>query len=198
MVGDPSHEGQVGVSFEPIDTPDRDTLVDVKGTLWITTEKPRLSTLEFVYTGLEPAAKDAGGIVHFSLTPRGTSMVDYWQIRTVFLGTDERSPRRGLPRRYHTEFYVVRGLLIGGQVMSATWSDHGELPYPRVVGTVVDSTRQPVPGARVWLYDTKDTAVTNSAGHFELPPHRPPGTLSFLLPTAHSLALVFHGRFLCS
>jgi hypothetical protein len=173
VMGDPTHTGQVGVAFDPIETADRDTLVDVKGVLWIDTERRRLTTLEFTYTGLEPAEKGAGGVVHFTLSPRGTAIVDLWQIHAMQLGTDERSPRRGLPRRYHSEYYVVKGLLIGGEIVSITWSDHGELPYPRVVGTVVDSARQPVAGARVWLYGGKDTVVSNASGKFELPPKLP-------------------------
>jgi hypothetical protein len=175
VTGSKDHDGQVGVAFEPITDRGRDTLVDIRGTLWIDADKPRLRTLEFTYTGLEPAAKGSGGDIRFSVTPRGTTLIDHWQIRTAVLANDASEPtgglrRRNVPRTARTEYRVVDYMRMGGELVDAAWSGTpGVPPFPRIVGTVVDSGDHPVAGARVWWRDGRDTVTTDAEGKFEMP-----------------------------
>ncbi len=85
QTADAAHRGQIGLAFAP--TPGRDTIVDVKGTVWIDTVDPRLRSLDFTYTSLEPAAMQAGagGHIEFRTMGNGVSFVERWQLRLPVL-----------------------------------------------------------------------------------------------------------------
>ena len=53
VAGTREHGGDVGIGFEPVELDGRDTLVDIKGVLWMDRKTPALRSLEFEYTGLE-------------------------------------------------------------------------------------------------------------------------------------------------
>jgi hypothetical protein len=173
---DRHHPDQVGIAFEPTDDPERDTLVDVSGVLWLDRKTPALRSLEFRYTNLEPEARESGGEIFFRNMPNGASMIERWVIHTALLAVEvnprDNFPRRApLPRSLRRNAHKIGISEVGGEVASVQWKDgslwHGRLPH--VTGLLTDTAGAPVPGARVWMVKTSDTVTTNEAGRFELP-----------------------------
>jgi hypothetical protein len=173
---DRHHADQIGIAFEPVHDGDRDTLVDVRGVLWLDRTTPALRSLEFHYTGLEPDARESGGEITFRIMPNGASMIERWIIHAEILAmeAERRSDgwRRALPpreMRRNTRRLGTRE--VGGEVASVEWPDgstwHG--PLPRITGVLTDSTGVPVTGARVWMVKTSDTVTTGADGRFSLP-----------------------------
>ena len=73
-----------------------------------------------------------------------------------------------------------------------------EASHIRARGTVVDSTRQPVPAHASGSRHRRHGDHYGSTGHFELPPHVPGHVCrSCFRQRTRSLGIV-HGRFLCS
>ncbi|MES2178807.1 MAG: carboxypeptidase regulatory-like domain-containing protein [Gemmatimonadota bacterium] len=182
---DRDHAGQLGIAFEPTREGFRDTLVDVRGALWLDPESPALRSIEFTYTGLEPAARESGGEVTFAQMPNGTSLVQHWSIHTAIIAVDESRDdgirRRPPPRELRRNRRVTALHEAGGDVASASWPDgtswHGE--YPRIVGLLTDAAGEPVVGARVWIAKSRDTVTTDSAGRFAFP-YMSPGLYAVL------------------
>jgi Carboxypeptidase regulatory-like domain len=179
--GDREHADQVGIAFEPTNDSDRDTLVDVRGVLWIDRAKPALRSLEFRYTGLEPDARESGGEIIFRLMPNGASMIERWTIHTTIVAMDvelhsDGLRRAAIPRALRRNTRRLGTHEVGGEVASVQWPDgstwHGTLP--RISGVLTDSDGTPVVGARVWMAKTGDTVTTTEDGRFSLP-HVMPG-----------------------
>ncbi|MEP6732351.1 MAG: carboxypeptidase-like regulatory domain-containing protein [bacterium] len=173
---DRDHADQVGIAFEPVRDNDRDTLVDVRGVLWLDRAKPALRSLQFEYTGLEPAARESGGEVVFRVMPNGVSMIERWVIRAAIIATEVQVSASGLrrplrAREYRMNSHRVATQEIGGELASAQWPDgsawHGLLP--RISGILADSAGTAIAGARVWMAKTNDTVVTDPNGRFSLP-----------------------------
>src|SRR6185437_6417194 len=80
---DGAHRGQFGLAFTPVPSRNRDTLVDVTGTIWIDGVTPEIRTLDFLYTALEPAAADmkSGGHIEFRTMSNGIAFVQRWFLR---------------------------------------------------------------------------------------------------------------------
>lgn len=189
---DARHPGQVGVAFEPVS--ERDTVVDIRGVLWIDRAVPALRSLEFRYTGLEPIARESGGEITFLLMPNGVAMIQRWNIRTMMIAmdADERYDRvqRSLPprsQRRNTRNIGMRE--VSGEVASVHWRDgsawFGRLP--RIGGIVTDSAGRPVAGARVWMMESGDTVTSGADGRFLLPPVLP--TIRAVLASDSTFAL---------
>jgi hypothetical protein len=173
---DDKHEDQIGLGFDPIDDEARDTLVDISGVLWIDRARDALRALEFRYTNLEPAIRDAGGEIQFVTLPTGAPMIASWTIHAPTIAVDVPGTANGvyhrpLPRARRVNIRILGDRIFGGEVASAEWADgtrwHGDVP--RIVGTVVDMAGQPVVGARVWLRDGTDTLRTAADGTFQFP-----------------------------
>ena len=177
--GDGPRAGEIGIAFDPVPDPARDTLVDVSGVLWLDRANIRLRGLEFHYTNLEPEARGSGGEITFATMPTGVPFIEKWVIHSTVLAWDaERSDlaRRPVPRsaRYNTRTLGYRET--GGQIAAADWPDgtRWSSTLPKIAGVVVNRDGSPAAGARVWLRDTRDTARTDAAGRFEFAP-MPPG-----------------------
>ena len=174
VAGDARHPREVGVAFEPITAHGRDTLVDIAGALWIDPGRAALRSLEFTYTGLEPAAtRESGGEVVFTVNAHGAPMVSRWEIRTAELASDSHETLDGIrrrlpPRAERTDVRVVHYIDTGGQLTSIMWGAGDESAETFVLGTVSDESRHAVRGARVWLSNGSDTAVTDAQGHFSI------------------------------
>jgi hypothetical protein len=173
---DDKHRGEVGLGFDPIEDQARDTLVDISGVLWIDRTRDALRSLEFKYTNLEPAIHDAGGEVQFAVLPNGAPMIASWTIHAPTIAVDVSSNPSGvyhrpLPRSRRLNIRILGDRIFGGEVASAEWPDgtswHGDVP--RVTGIVVDMAGHPVPDARVWLRDGKDTVRSAADGTFQFP-----------------------------
>ena len=80
-----AHSGQIGLAFTPAPGRGRDTLVDVRGVIWIDRATPALRTLDFLYTALERPAMNfgAGGHIEFVTLSNGISFIDQWVLRLV-------------------------------------------------------------------------------------------------------------------
>ncbi len=192
VAADPPHAGQVGIGFEPVD-PERDSLVDIHGTLWLDAKTLDLRTLDFEYTNVERVRDGIGGNVFFQLMPTGVPMVVRWTIHSPIIATDESgvSPegvRHSLPPRpQRSRFRVLGYQLLGAEARGVSWSD-GTTWAPRlssIQGVVADLHGQVIEGARVWLSGLPDTVVTDSMGVFRLP--RPMGGGLFTLFAADSI-----------
>jgi carboxypeptidase family protein len=178
---DAAHPDQVGLGFEPVARGSgRDSLVDVVGVLWLDSNPPALRSLEFRFTGLEPApeAARARGSIRFRAMPNGIVFIDGWSMRIPVLrgfaraGT-KRTERRGLA--------VAELREKGGEVVAASWPDSTRWSAPggvegltRVTGRVLESrSRSPMPDALAYIEGLADTAVTDVAGAFTLSPFIP-------------------------
>lgn len=193
--GQGPNEAQVGIAFDPIKDDVRDTVVDVTGTLWLDRTTLGLRRVEYHYTNLEFAAREAGGEIDFTMMPTGIPMIERWKIHTPMLAYDvsvgtngvARVPSRSNRRNVRTLGYRE----IGGQVASAMWSDgtrwQGNLPH--LHGTVLDVSGAPVANAFVWIHDRPDTVRTGRDGRFDFPPMGPG---SYVVNASDS-ALARHG-----
>lgn len=173
-------ESQIGIAFDPIATPERDTVVDVAGALWLDRATYAPHDIEFRYTNLERESHDSGGDIRFALMPNGISMVERWQIRTAVIAIDEPATPAGLatretPRPDRRNARVIAYQHIGGEIASATWPDgkHWEGNLPSIRGRVVNADSTPVANAVVWIFDRQDTVRTDAAGRFRFAPLEP-------------------------
>lgn len=192
VAADPPHAGQVGIGFEPVD-PERDSLVDIHGTLWLDAKTLDLRTLDFEYTNVERVRDGIGGNVFFQSMPTGVPMIVRWTIHSPIIATDESSVspegvRHSLPPRpQRSRFRVLGYQLLGAEARRVNWSD-GTSWLPRlssIQGVVADLHGLVIEGARVWLSGMPDTVVTDSMGVFRLP--RPMGGGLFTLLAADSV-----------
>ena len=171
---DRRHPDAVGVAFDPIDTRGRDTLVDIAGVLWLDPRRAALQSIDFTYTGLEPAASDrSGGEVVFTVNAHGAPMVSRWEIRSVELATDDPRPldpvrHRPPPRAERIRLHVVHEFRTGGQLLSIVWASDEGIEGAAIAGTVSDENGRSVRGARVWIADRSDTVVTDAQGRFAI------------------------------
>lgn len=171
---------QIGIAFDPIATPARDTVVDIAGALWLDRVTYAPHDIEFRYTNLEREGRDSGGEVDFALMPNGISMIERWQIRSVVVvmdvpATTTNLARRDIPRRDRSNARVLAYQHIGGEIADAVWPDgkHWAGNLPSIQGTVIDADSIPVANAVVWTLDRRDTVRTDAAGHFKFPPMEP-------------------------
>lgn len=156
----------VGLEFEPV--PDRD-VAEVAGTMWLDPVSAQLQRLDFRYVNLGVPARlmraSPGGSVAFMTLPNGTWIVPSWHLRMF-----RPDPAASLAAiiMEHGEVLRVRdqrGLVFEG--------DRGG----RIVGTVFDSLRAGLPGARVFLNGEGTEVVTDADGRFEMT-HLGPWTYS--------------------
>lgn len=175
VAGERGHEGDIGIGFDPVNERGRDTLVDVRGVLWIDSARHELRSLEFQYTGLEPSARTSGGDIEFEVMPNGAPMITRWTIRSAVLAVEApiTAPivqRRPPDRRDRTDVRVLSWREEGGSVATATWPDgrswRGALRT--IAGKLVGELGRPIAGARVWLWNGPDTVTSDSTGAYAL------------------------------
>lgn len=172
VVRDDDRPGDLGLEFTP--ARERRGLVDVRGTLWLRRDDPRIEDVEFSYTELGgvTSARQAGGFLEFATLPNGVTLLSRWAIRMprVVVRAQEGSSAGGIgiaggsPR--------VTGVHeTGGVVVNASWVD-GSVFAPviaRIAGVVHRMPHDtPVPGAAVRLEATGATTTSDSNGRFVL------------------------------
>ena len=179
---DRDHPAQVGIAFEPASGAGRDTLVDVSGVLWLDRDHPELRTLEFKYTGLEPAASSArtGGIISFRTMANGVVFIDWWWLRYPVMVASFRSTVSSpyqqtlFDRRSERRDLRVNELdQSGGELLSASWPDGTTISLEpgRIVGHVMEKgTAKPRAGVIVKLEGTYEETKTDSSGAFVFTP----------------------------
>ncbi len=155
---------RVGLEFEPVRGRRQP---DVRGTLWIDPGTSELRSVEFRYTGLDPALAEQGpvGEIQFMAVPSGEWVVQAWRIRMPEMG------RSASPLRPRTSA-VVRHREAGGEVLEIADRD-GQIVYaaePAILtGTVFDSTHlSPLAGATVAFEGTTYRDITDGEGRFAL------------------------------
>ena len=184
---DAEHPGAIGLAFEPAQG--RDSLVDVRGVLWLDAGVLALRSMDFRFTQLEPAAIRAGtgGALRFHAMANGVVFIEQWSMRLPVLKEDQRTAPARIDQMARGQDAsgnslrisrilnraVVQMSEVGGIVMGAKWSD--SLTYqkamPPVTGTVlVERTSMPLSGVIVSLVGTSDSARTDSAGRFSFHP----------------------------
>jgi hypothetical protein len=187
---DAEHAGQIGIAFAPIPSRLQDTLVDVRGVIWLDAIDPRLRSLDFAYTALEPAAisAKAGGHVQFRTMENGVSFIDDWFIQTPILEPGprpdgfHRAASVSTRRSERVDWRVARVVRDGGNVLDAQWADGTQwhAASSGVRGTVRERDGWPVASARVAIAASNDTTKTDSTGGFALIP-LPPGTYTLVV-----------------
>ncbi|MFI5227955.1 MAG: carboxypeptidase-like regulatory domain-containing protein [Gemmatimonadales bacterium] len=174
--GSGTHAGEVGIGFEPVADRMRDTLVDVKGVLWLSPSAHALRSLEFNYTDLEREADISGGEVIFTVMPTGAPMITRWEIRSARLSVIDPITLPGIKRklfdrRDRTNVRLINVREDGGRVVTATWPDGRQwrdTTLRTVSGQLVADAGTPIGGMTVWLDDSPDSTVTDEAGNFTL------------------------------
>jgi hypothetical protein len=175
VAADPAHAGDVGIGFDPV-TAEPDSLVEIRGTVWLNAKTLDLRTVDFDYTNLEPVKDGSSGSITFQSMPSGVPMIVRWTIHSPIIATDESEMSSGIrrslpPRPERRRFRVLGYQVLGAEARQVTWPD-GSTWQPRlasVTGLIVDLHGRVVPGARVWLNAMGDTVVTDTAGVFRLP-----------------------------
>ena len=181
---DADHPSQIGVAFTPVESRARDSLVDVRGTIWIDSASPQLRSLEFSYTALEPAAMlaGAGGHIEFRQAPNGTALTQQWSLRlpSVVIKIHESTQSR----RKRSDAFVDGISETGGVVLDAAWPEGVEWHEPAtgIEGVVTRGSGNGgarVANALVALAGTNDTTRADAQGQFRLAP-LVPGTYSIV------------------
>lgn len=174
VAADPAHRNEIGIAFDPIDA-ERDTVVDIRGTVWLDRKDLNLRTLDFDYTNLERVKSGAGGNITFQLMPSGVPMIVKWMIHSPEIATDVELTASGvrrapLPRPARTSYRVLGYIETGAHVRQVAWADGTRWAprLPAVTGFVVDSHGRRIAGARVWMYGIQDTALTDTLGEFRM------------------------------
>ncbi len=189
--GSDLRRNQIGLAFTPLRDHSRDTLVDVRGVIWMDRDTPALRTLEFRYTGLEPAAERAetGGYMEFQSMANGVTFIEYWQLRLPLMSRPVQpardpsslSSRPANDRRTNRfDARVVQIQETGGEVLDARWpgGERWNVPPTGIVGTVMQrGTQSPSQYTIVGIPGSGASTVTNERGEYSLTP-LPAGTYS--------------------
>jgi hypothetical protein len=158
-------DGLIGLAFEP--TPDRRSLVEVTGTLWLDAESSELRWLEYRYENLDPEIRsdELGGHVEFRHMPDGGWIVSNWWIRMP------RAARQLTLRGDEMRTFVAGFREAGGMVLGLQEAGR-PLGHPSLLGGVEGVVREnlgaPLSGARVEVVGTDRTTVTDATGAFTM------------------------------
>jgi hypothetical protein len=178
QAADRDHVDQIGLAFSP--ARGRDRLVDVAGVVWMDRVSPRIRSLDFRYTGLEPAAErvGSGGHIEFRSMETGVAFVERWHLRLATLVVDGKqrvdfAPGLSRDRRGRNEFRVAELRESGGSVLTAVWPDGAVWSdsLAGLTGSVVQRRSSlSIPAAVVALSGTNQRTLTAADGSFELVP----------------------------
>jgi hypothetical protein len=174
QTGDEAHRGLVALTFEPRQVGRSDSIVDVRGELWIDPQNSTLVQLNFRYTGVDDAARRAGigGILHFESLRNGIVFIDHWSIAVVTLRQVSNS----------RVFRVARMNESGGIVLTAEWPDGTRYEgRPGAVSGVVSESGGSHPARSIVVaIEGVDSTSTDQRGRFSFGP-LPPGLYSLRL-----------------
>ncbi|MGQ0814582.1 MAG: carboxypeptidase regulatory-like domain-containing protein, partial [Gemmatimonadota bacterium] len=154
--GQDDARGLIGLSFEPVRGR---SVPDIAGTLWLDPKTSKLEYIEFTYTGIPRNLNVAGvgGRTYFRRLPNGAWIVDRWYIRMP------------IPRRGWNDELVAHALLEGGGEITEVRVAGSALPRGAIRGIIYDSINNAaLARALVYLSGTAHSAVTDSAGRFEI------------------------------
>lgn len=167
LMSSPDAPDLIGLSFRP--RPGRRGARDIEGTLWLSREGARLSSVEFTYTWSPwvEARGVANGRVEFEELPNGAWIVRRWWIRMPRM-----IENLGLMSGGRSGLRVAGIVEVGGsaeQVEVPRLASVPAGPPGRIHGQVWDSVRaRPLAGAEVYIQDRTPISVTDNAGRFTL------------------------------
>ncbi len=156
----------VGLEFEP--APGRE-VPEMTGTMWLHPVTAQLQSLDFRYVNLNVHPRlmraSPGGRVEFRTLPNGTWIVPSWHLRMFRPGETVDSPT-GSPAASLQAIIMEHGevLRVHDEDDIVFEGDRGR----RILGTVFDTLRVGLPGARVFINGEGTEVVTDAAGRFEL------------------------------
>jgi len=189
--------GLIGLSFEPVRQGD---LSDVRGTLWVERATSELKRLEYQYTkvpGVRGTSSSAAGRMEFRRLDDGRWVVSRWNIRMPTVTAEVVQPTARIPGAPGTVENQMRYKLTGlreegGDVLTVVTPTGSRVSLSgssTMRGLVFDSTTaRPLAGARVSVGGPGHSAVTDSAGRFEIR-DIPPGDyqVTFASPRVQAL-----------
>lgn len=162
------HGDWIGLAFEPV----RHDRPDIAGTLWVDRSTAELRQLDYVYTAIPRAAREAhaGGHTDFLHLPDGAWLVRRWSIRMPMLTIRMRGGSFGYLAENQRSDTTVRAMRASGGELLELGAGPGDVWRGRsnvVRGTIVDgATGSPRTGVVVTLEGTQRSATTDSSGAF--------------------------------
>lgn len=156
----------VGLEFEPV--PGRE-VAEIAGTMWLDPVSARLARLDFRYVNLDVHLRlmeaAPGGGAEFRTLPNGMWIVPSWHLR-MFRPGEAPHPLPGRPTASIEAVIMEHGevLRVHGEGGVVFEGDTGR----RIAGTVFDTLRVGLPGARVFVNGEGTEVVTDIDGRFEL------------------------------
>ena len=158
--------GLIGLAFEPISGR---RLPDIGGTLWLDLATSQLERLDFAYRNLNiPRTIQRGGIggtLEFEALPNGTWIVNSWRIRMPKAGMGTNLVSGGGTA-------ILEEIIVqGGDVIRVHGNEGTVLEAELaggIAGTILDTLRAGLPGARVFVQGTGIESVTDTEGKFHL------------------------------
>jgi len=154
-------KNRLGITFEP--TPDRKSIAEIRGTMWIDRATSELTGMEFRYANLPSEQEDkAGGDMEFARMKNGSWAITRWNIRMPVLEQRVRSQAFGGNLVAVTEVRVTGGeLALARRGNDTLWSR----PPLVLTATISDSSSgSSLANARVGLAGTQLDGVTDSRG----------------------------------
>lgn len=171
------HEQFMGIAFEP--TPERKTLPEIHGTLWLDRKSSELQRLDFRYVHVSPEQEQlGGGELEFANMRNGAWAISRWSIRMPVLEQTIAMQSLGGSQTHVAEVHVTGGelaLAIAAASHDTVWAGR----TLTVAGTVVDSASgNSIANAGVSLAGTTLSATTDDRGRF---------TITRVLPGTYTL-----------
>ena len=163
LVSERRRADRIGIAFEPV--PDRRSIPEIRGTIWVDRASSELRRLEFRYTHVAPEQEHlAGGDIDFARMRDGTWAISSWNIRMPIL---EQILNPGQPPEIRPGSIKTTG---GSLVLARRGADTLWMTQPLVLsGRVVDSASgDGVAGARVQLAGTGLADTTDARGRFSI------------------------------
>ena len=155
----PANNGQIGLTFEPVQGRD---VPEIYGVLWVDETTAELDRMVYRYANLLRSDEigEPGGEVYFTRLPDGAWIVRLWRIRMPVLDEGRRGRIRRTGYREEGGFTEAITDVFGRRVLDAGAAS--------IFGAVTDSLGTAAPGVPVGVerVGTRDFAVTEPDGTF--------------------------------
>ena len=158
--------GLIGLAFEPIRGRPQP---DIGGTLWLDLSTSQLERLDFTYRNLNLPrtilTSGIGGTLEFEALPNGTWIVNSWRIRMPKAGMGTNLVSGGGTA-------ILEEIIVQGGDVVRVHDNQGTVLEAElgggITGLVLDTLRQALPNARVFVDGTGIESFTDAEGKFQL------------------------------